>query len=575
MTMKRVLGGLCALAILLTLTPLTLGEQGDAAPMYAYFRDARWMRTEPVPSTPIVISVPERTLLRLVPVNEKYAQTQYKDKTGYIYYKEAVVVEYTDPHGPDAKPIEGFFGAPVYMRQSPVKNAFNVALLPTDVRFRITPVTDEYAYIVYEGEEGYVFLRDFVEMAYARGELEPYIAYAAQECPAYDSPCWGAVALTVINPYTPVTVVGFDGDHMVIEANGARAFVENGELTGLTADFAVEAFEATVSAKASLFQYPLKNADVIGAVKKNAKVTVSAFHGEYALVTDGQNTGYLHYERLKSSKDTKAALKALEKQIERIEAQKFLNAAFSMLEEGNPIVNAYNANCGGAAFPKYQYGAPYLFAGMNVSSLLRPRYASQNSNYYSTEKLYLGGFDCIGFARWLHNEAGMKKLPAISDMNTAPKARKVNTKNLAADKWADVLRVGDCIAMHYKGGYHVMMYIGTLREFGFTADEVGALAAYLDYPLAIHCGMNNFHTAWYAQYCKEAGYTSVTPPDGGVTVSIIGIPFENAPYTETMWKNTANEKTFYWYDLLGYNLTLYNPASGGMLWYTVYRNTEK
>lgn len=562
---------LCALLLL----PQFAFAAEEEESFYAYFKEACWMRTEPMANTPTVANVPERTLLKLTPVNDKYAKTSYRGQEGYIYYKNYVAVEYTDPHGAEAVTAEGFFDAPVYMRRSPLKNASTVALLPTDVRFRITFVTDEYAYLTYEGEEGYVYIRDFVQMEYQKGALEPYIAFCAEPVPAYESPCYGASVGTVIAPYTPVTVDGFDGDHLTVSYQGERLYVAAGEIMRLSEDFSVEAFEAVIGSQASVYAYPLAGVESSGQLAKNAHVTVTAFHGEYARV-EGELTGYIHYSHLKSSKETESALKALEKQIERIEAQRFLNVAFTMLEKNNPVLLAYNANCGGDVAARFEYGCPYLFAGMNESSLLRPRFSPQNSHYYSTDKRYLGGFDCIGFARWVHNKAGMRKLPAISESKDAPKSSLVNVSKLPYDQWADTLKVGDCVNMAYKGGgYHVMMYIGTLRFFGFEAEQLGALAEYIDYPLVIHCGMNNFHTAWYSQYLKEQGLTSVNPPDGGVTVSIMGVPYEKAPHTETMWKGTSNVKTFYWFDLTGYNLTVVNPDHESIRWFAVYRNSEK
>ena len=44
--------------------------------------------------------------------------------------------------------------------------------------------------------------------------------------------------------------------------------------------------------------------------------------------TDGFK-GYIHYKQLKSNKNTKAALEALELHVKRIEAQKFLNVALT------------------------------------------------------------------------------------------------------------------------------------------------------------------------------------------------------------------------------------------------------
>jgi len=568
---------IAALLLILALLPLfALAEEADQTPFYAYFKDARWLRTEPVPGSRTVTNVPERTMLKLTPIDDKYALTSYQGKEGYIYYKENVVVDYTDPHGPDAVTLEGFFGAPVYMRHSPLKNSFTVALLPTDVRFQITPVTAEYAYILYEGQEGYVYIADFVEMEYEKGSTEPYIAYVDEDTPAYATPYYGATVGAVLAPYTPILVDGYDGDHLTVEYQGQRLFMEGAELTRLSEDITLEAFTASLYAKAKVYSLPLANAQVIGEIKKGAEVTVDAFHGEYARVTGADLSGYIEFKRLKSSKETEAVMKLLEQQQERIAAQRILNIAFTMLEEDNPLLLAYNNDLGGEATARFRYGCPYLWAGFNESSLLRARHPSSDSNYYFTDKLYLGGFDCIGFTRWVHNKAGFKKLPAISESRQA-KSRLVDVSKLAYNEWQDVLKVGDALNLHYKsGGYHTGLYIGTLRDFGFDESEVGPLAPYLDNPLLIHCGMNNFHTAWYAEYLKENRLTSVTPPDGGVTISILGVPFDQAPNAETMWQGTKNKKTFHWFDLAGYNLTVINPMDeNSYSWFCVYRNVEK
>lgn len=573
---RKMLSLLCVAALLCGLLPAALAEDTTES-FYGYFRDARWMRAEPRPNTPNVVNIPARSVLKLTPVNDSYAATSYDGKTGYVHMKDCVQVEYNDPTAEDAQSIEGFFGTPVRMRAQPLADTTTLDILPADVRFRVVPVTDEYAYIEYNGKSGYVYIRDFMQMEYKHGEVTPYVAFSDEPVSAYESPCYGAAALHEITPYAPVIVNGYDGDHLTVDIEGQTLYVEAGELTILGEDFTVEPFEAKTSEKAVLYEYPLENALQLADIKKNAPLTVTAFHGVYARVTDGEHEGYLHYDKLKSTNSTKAALAELQKHMERIEAQRFLNVALTMMDESNPVLLAYNENCGGSVNARFKYGCPYLFAGSNESSLLRPRYASQDSHYYSTSKLYLGGFDCIGFARWVHNQVGMKKLPAISETRNAAKPNRIDMQDLPSAQWAQNMKVGDCINLaNQGGGYHVMIYIGTLRDFGFTAEQVGEqLAPYLDNPLTIHCGMNNYHTAWYTQYLKDENLTSVTPPDGGVTISILGIPYDSVPNTETMWKGTSNVKTFYWFDLLGYNLTVINPDSEAFRWYSVYRNTEK
>ncbi len=569
--MKRLIALLLMLALLLPCLAL-----GEGQVFYAYFPDARWLRAEPAAGTATVVNVPERTLLRLEPVDDKYAATTYKGQAGYIYYKDYVPVDYADPYAPDARKLEGFFGAPVYMRQSPLRNAPLVAELPTDVRFQITPVTAEYAHILFEGKEGYVYLEDFVEMEYRKGSTDPYIAYVDEVTPAYSTPCYGATVGAQLQPYTPVIVDGFDGDHVTIEYEGRRLYADGAELTRLSDDYALEPFAASVSAKTEALTLPLQNASIAGEVAKGANVTVLSLHGEYAKVSDGAVTGYIPFARLKSSPQVNAAVDMLGVLQRQMEERRMLNIAFSMLEATNPILLAYNQDMGGSAVARFQYGCPYLWAGFSESSLLRARHPSSSSNYYFVEQLYLGGFDCIGFTRWVHSQAGMKKLPAISDSQKAPKSSLINVKNLPYDQWQDAMQVGDVLNLHYKGGgYHTGIYIGTLRDFGFDESEVGELAPYMEYPLMIHCGMNNFHTAWYTQYLKDKGLTSVTPPDGGVTISILGVPYKDCPNTETMWQGTRNKKTFWWFDLQGYNLTVITPTDESYSWFNVYRNAQK
>ena len=141
---RKMLSLLCVAALLCGLLPAALAED-TAESFYGYFRDARWMRAEPRPNTPNVVNIPARSVLKLTPVNDSYAATSYDGKTGYVHMKDCVQVEYNDPTAEDAQSIEGFFGTPVRMRAQPLADTTTLDILPADVRFRVVPVTDEYA----------------------------------------------------------------------------------------------------------------------------------------------------------------------------------------------------------------------------------------------------------------------------------------------------------------------------------------------------------------------------------------------------------------------------------------------
>ena len=69
---------------------------------------------------------------------------------------------------------------------------------------------------------------------------------------------------------------------------------------------------------------------------------------------------------------------------------------------------------------------------------------------------------------------------------------------------AQHLEIGDLLAAK-KGSRHIMMFIGTLRQFGFTAETAPELADYLDYTLVIHSGPNPDYGARMQQFLDAPG----------------------------------------------------------------------
>ncbi len=255
-----------------------------------------------------------------------------------------------------------------------------------------------------------------------------------------------------------------------------------------------------------------------------------------------------------------------------------LDAAFSMLEPGNPILEAYNEITGANVEPIFEYGLPYFFGGtydykVNGQQLLfskAPEYAKrtcwEQTKFYDKNKYYLFGLDCSGFTRWVYNEAGWPRHDSLSAMIN--QYGKYGNKNHVYshrkgkemppyDELAATLELGDLLVVKPKeGGRHVMMYIGTLRDYGFTAETAPELEDYLDYTLVIHSGPNPMSGPRMQQYLDEHAddpyYDNVNIPNGGVNVSLIGVPTEDAPY-QVEDSNTM----YYFFDLDGYQLTLW------------------
>lgn len=271
-----------------------------------------------------------------------------------------------------------------------------------------------------------------------------------------------------------------------------------------------------------------------------------------------------------------------------VERSPLLDAAFSMLEKDNIFLTRYNELTGAEVEATFEYGLPYFFGGKHddeINGGLRvfarePLYAKrdcwESTHFYRKGKQYLYGFDCSGFTQWIFAEVGWPehdKLDAmVNQWGKYEKKHHVYSHRKGKqmppyDQLAANLQVGDLL-VGKKGARHVMMFIGTLRDFGFTAEEVPELAAYLDYALVIHCGTNPMYgermTRFLAEHADDPYYDGVLTPDGGVAVSLIGVPLKNAPHRA---KVDGTEHS--WFELPdGYKLTIWDlPSATSFAWF--------
>ena len=223
-----------------------------------------------------------------------------------------------------------------------------------------------------------------------------------------------------------------------------------------------------------------------------------------------------------------------------VERHILLDEAFVMLEKDNIFLRRYNEITGAEVEGLFALGVPYFFGGGKNEWFLAsyPEYRQLNSwqdgGGYYIDKLYLVGLDCAGFLNYVFDDAGYKKFSSLTDI-IALDEYKVNHvysykegMNIPGD-WEELarnLQVGDVlVAFHpYR---HGMMYIGTLADYGFTAEEEPALAPYLNYPLIIHAASNPQLQKRFINLIEtNRRYEHCTPPAGGVAVSILGVPLE-------------------------------------------------
>ena len=228
-----------------------------------------------------------------------------------------------------------------------------------------------------------------------------------------------------------------------------------------------------------------------------------------------------------------------------------LDAAFRMLEKDNIFQRRYNELTGAEVTSLFDDGLPYFFGGRPTKLLMSryPEYAKrdcwESTDYYKAKKVYVYGLDCMGYMTWIWKQCKLPKLPSMGDILNDRRYRKYDLycggwnwkfpelPLPAPETLKDTLRVGDLLIMRNKYR-HIMLYIGTLRDYGFTAEEVPELRDYLDYPLVVHCAAHPQYGVRIARNIAahpEHLWNCLTT-DGGVCVSLLYVPGEAAPHHE-------------------------------------------
>lgn len=257
-----------------------------------------------------------------------------------------------------------------------------------------------------------------------------------------------------------------------------------------------------------------------------------------------------------------------------LEASDLTEAAFELLEEGNPFVARYEQITGRSVPPLFPWGVPYYFGGLTGARgsgwfyLSYPDYyvkvCEKGTAYFRTGYRYFYGLDCSGFTRHVYKACGRPAHPSLAEMMTNWALRRYHVYDYREgfeappfDQLHETLQVGDLLVIrHEQASYrHIMMYIGTLRMFGYTEEEEPALADWLDYPLVVHCGLSPFYGERFQRLIDEypEKYGKCTTTDGGVAVSLVGPD----PEAATVHEHVQNTD-YHWFVMNdgGYQLTV-------------------
>lgn len=267
----------------------------------------------------------------------------------------------------------------------------------------------------------------------------------------------------------------------------------------------------------------------------------------------------------------------------QVERSDLLDAAFSLIEKDNIFLRRYNEITGANVEPLFELGVPYMFGGKGDDLFLSqyPNYAKrkcwETTKFYHKDKVYIYGLDCSGYTQWIYAQCGKPAHDSLSNMILKYEYER-NGNHLynhraghempPYNELKDHLIVGDLLVGKH-GARHIMMYIGTLADYGFTGEEVPELADYLDYPLVIHCGPSPFYGERFAKFIAENSdyYGNCNTTNGGVEVSILGVPLDKAPYQEHV---QVNDFSYFLIDDGNYELTIWDlPGCTSFCWFRI------
>ena len=207
-----------------------------------------------------------------------------------------------------------------------------------------------------------------------------------------------------------------------------------------------------------------------------------------------------------------------------------LDYALSALPESHWALKQYQKVAGSLTMARWpETGVPYYFGGHSAEKVLHRYFPLQESKYYKSNRLYLCGFDCGSYLHWVEGEAGYLPQEELSEILKA-RGDTFPLKGLPLTEWIQALQPGDLLVFDH-GTYHAGMVLGTPRMFGLTAENAPELAAWLDAPMMIHCGEDPFLYDRFKAYIEASHFRmNTTPPDGGVTVSLLLPALTDAPH---------------------------------------------
>lgn len=558
---------LLGLLLLLAAGPGSAGAEGTGKTVTGYFVDHTYLRPKMIQTTDNVGVIPPYTVVTLDVIDDTWSVfTTPEGKTGYVKYTRILPV----PEYEKEKERYVYSERKVEVRTLPVYEAPTVYTAAGYELLTADGSLGGYMHVVAEDGTGGYVLPSWVRIAEFTPEpISPVSLVVAEETPLLDMPLQGAHRMGSLGTDRFYRAEKAYGDYYALELDGEIRYVEKNR----TAVCAYRGGESRV-----FFTFPRagrqKRKDLTETVfagaavrpegahllwadgstartlKGDERIYVYSGYGDWYGASFGTAAGYIRRSEVQvlTGEAILERMKSQDLSGGSIERSELLDLAFSMVERGNPFQARYKLLTGSDTESLLPLGIPYFWGGRSYRTVVErlPEYTTREAwqsspVFYQKGTIYLYGFDCIGFVKAVYSLAGREIEGTVVGRRADPYCLAgehiyCDDVHPLPEDWREAARtmqVGDIMVIHHPGT-HAMMYMGTLRQYGYTEEQLPALADYLDYPLMLQAGENPYCYLRFQSLISaspDRRTAGASPTDGGVCVCILGVPREKAELT--------------------------------------------
>ncbi len=202
-----------------------------------------------------------------------------------------------------AATFEAYFERPLYIRPTPAGSGESLGTIPALTLIELTPVSDLYAQVTWQGRTGYVWYEGALRLP-EDGGMAPYVAYLPENKYLFSLPSGEAASLMTVQAETPVTVTADLGRFLRIEVDGRVGYVYARDTVAVD-DVPMKVVDRSfrVDAAVAARRYPLRNAPEALTLEPGRIFVAEAMGNGFYRVTLGAETVYVPVKQVVTLED--------------------------------------------------------------------------------------------------------------------------------------------------------------------------------------------------------------------------------------------------------------------------------